>query len=109
MHRFETEFDPFNGIATTYGVQDGKLVVKYEGDAQPGIEYAKAKARDEDAKRHGIKESLMEALFIPDPVALEILGKHGLNVYTAHAADVLKFIERHPEYHHCKTVHGRLA
>jgi len=109
MHRFETEYDSLHGIATTYGVQDDKLVIKQEGDAQPGIEYAKAKAKDEDAKRHGIKESLMEALFIPNPVALEILGKHGFNVFNAHPTEILKFIERHPEYHHCKTINGRIA
>lgn len=109
MHRFETEFDPLHGVATTYGVQDGKLVIKYEGDAQPGMEYAKSKARDEDAKRHGIKESMMEALFVPNAVGLEILGKYGFDVFSADPAEILQFIERHPEYHHCKTINGRIA
>lgn len=93
----------------TVGVQDDKLVIRTEGDAQPGIEYAKARALDPDVKRHGIKESMMEALFIPNPVALEILGKHGFNVFTAHPREILTFIEGHPEYHHCKTIDGRIA
>jgi len=104
-----TEFDSLHGIGTTYSAQDGKLVMRQEGDAQPGIEYAKAKALDPEAKRHGIKESLMEALFIPNPVALEIIGKHGFNVFEAHPTEILRFIESHPEYHHCKTINGRLA
>lgn len=109
MERFGTDFDPLHGVGVTYGVQDGKLVIKTEGDAQPGIEYAKAKARDESIKRRGIEQSLMEALFIPNPVGMEILGKHGFNVFTAHPKEILQFIERHPEYHHCKTINGRVA
>ena len=109
MKQLGTEFDPLHGVGTTYAVQDNKLVIRQEGDAQPGIEYAKSRALDPEVKRHGIKESLMEALFIPNPVALEILGLHGFDVFKAHPTEILRFIESHPEYHHCKTINGRLA
>jgi len=109
MEKLGTDFDALHGVGMTYGIQDDKLVIRTEGDAQPGIEYAKSRALDPEVKKHGIKESMMEALFIPNPVALEILGKFGFNVFTAHATEILKFIARHPEYHHCKTVDGRIA
>lgn len=109
MEIIGTDYDPFLGLGMTAGVQDGKLVIRTEGDAQPGIEYAKARALDPDVKKRGIEQSMMEALHIPDPVGLEILGKYGFNVWTAHASEILRFIERHPEYHHCKTINGRVA
>lgn len=109
MERLDTSFDALHGVGTEVGVQGDKLVIRTEGDAQPGIEYAKSRALDPEVKRMGIAQSMMEALFIPNPVALEILGKHGFNVFTAHPTEILRFIERHPEYHHCKTIDGRLA
>lgn len=97
MHVFEKTFDPLTGIWTTIGHQDGRLVIKADGDVSPHIDFS-TKLRNADGyTQEGIKKGLWHCVHIPELIAMKMLTEDGFNVYTEPAREVRKFLSRNRE------------
>lgn len=107
MHVFERSYDPLTGIWTTLGTQDDKLVVKYDGDVSPSLDYSKELANDDDYTKAGIKNGWWHAFSIPPVIAMKMIMEDGFDPYSQPAKETFNFLRRHKDkYRHCLTTRG---
>lgn len=97
------DFDPLTGITTTFEKEEstGVIHVAKTGDAQPGLDYAKSLANDDDYSKQGIKAGMWHYAHIP-AIVLEQMFKHGINPYEPGSGKAIaKYINEHAP--HLKT------
>ncbi len=97
MHIFERSFDPLSGLWTTYGAQDGKLVIKHDADVSPNLDFATERRNSDSYSSDGIKKGMWHCVHIPEIVAMKMLTEDGFDVYKENARDVRKFLSRNKE------------
>lgn len=85
------------GLKTSIGVQDDKLVIQYEQDVAPSLDYATALRNADDYTKDGIKQGMMHCVHIPESVILKMMVEDGFNAYTAPAKELRKFLARNKE------------
>lgn len=97
MRIFEKSYDPLSGITTTYGAQDGRLVIKSEADVSKDIDYSTALRNSDAYSKNGIKKSFWHCVHIPEVIAMKMLTEDGFNVYSAPAKEVRQFLRRNKD------------
>jgi hypothetical protein len=108
MHTFERTYDPLTGIWTTIGAQDGKLVLKYDGDVSASLDHSKQLAASDDYTKVGIKKGWWHAFHIPPVIAMKMMVEDGFDVYSQPSQETFKFLRRNKEkYGHCLTTRGK--
>ena len=103
------EHDRFTGITTTFEQEEstGVVHVAKHGDAQAGLDYAKALANDPDYSKEGIKKGFWHYAHIP-AIVMEQLYKHGINPYAPGTTKaIIKYINENCP--HLKTTDKRHA
>lgn len=109
MRIFEKSVDPFSWIVTTIGAEDGKMVVKTEGDASPSLDLTSALRSDPDYSKNGIKKDWWHVAHIPEIAVMKMLSEDGFNVCTAHPKEIVQFLKRNKEkYGYLFTTEGRV-
>jgi hypothetical protein len=109
MRIFEKTFDPDSGITTTIGAEDGKMVVKKEGDVAPSLDLTSTLRNDADYSKNGIKKDWWHVAHIPEVAVLKILTEDGFNVLTEHPKEVMKFLNRNKhKYGYLFTTTGKV-
>jgi hypothetical protein len=82
------------GLKTTIGFQDEKLVVSYEQDVEPSLDYATALRNSTDYSKQGIKDGLWHTVHIPESVCLQMMVEDGFDPYKSPASELRKFLVR---------------
>lgn len=101
--------DPLTGVTDTTSIEGGKLVTRSVQDVSANLDYtAKLRASPEYA-RQGIREDMQHVAHVPAVVVLKWINEHGFDATTAHPREILRFIERNPEYHYLKTTTGAIV
>lgn len=72
-----------------------------EGDSEPNVEHSKALRNDDDYKRQGIKNGMMQVVHWPPMVQVEVMTKYGVDVVTQPREAIAIAIEHYPD---CLTV-----
>lgn len=85
------------GLKTILGFQDGKLVIEYEQDVAPSLDYATALRNSDDYSKQGIKDGLWHAVHIPESVCLKMMLEDGFDPYSQPASELRKFIARNKD------------
>jgi hypothetical protein len=99
---FEDSYDAMTGMRTRIGTQNDKLVVQYESDVEPALDYAQNLRNAPEYTAAGIKSNLMHCVHIPNSVILKIKTETGFDIYTQPAKAVRKFLAKN------KDKYGRL-
>lgn len=109
MKVFEKSYDPFNGITTTIGVEDDKVVVKKEGDVAPSLDLTAALRADPDYSKNGIKKDWWHVAHIPEVAILKMLTEDGFDVCRSHPREIMNFLNRNKDkYGYLFTTEGRV-
>lgn len=82
MEKFQQEFDPLTGVETTFGFEDGKLLIKKRADMTPNLEYADALRNSDEYSAQGIKRGFFHAIHVPPDSQVKLL-QIGIDVYRA--------------------------
>lgn len=107
MRIFESSFDPLTGIKTTIGTEDDKLVIKYDGDVSPSLDYTNDLRKSDDYTSIGIKKNWWHCFHIPPVIAMKMITEDGFDPYQSPAKETFAFIRRNKEkYGHCLTTRG---
>jgi len=112
MPRRLLDFDPLTGVATyhTFDPVEKTTTIEEWQDVGPYLERAREYAKNEDLKRRGIKGSWMLAASIPVGVQYKLLREKGLNLHNKnHIDEIMKLIDRDPEYQYLKAISGRIT
>jgi len=104
-----TEHDPLTGLTKEYRYQDGKLIEHSTQDVSPALDYTAKLRNAPEYAQAGIKNDMQHVAHIPAVVVLKWINEHGFDATTAHPREILRFIERNPEYAYLKTTAGRIA
>jgi hypothetical protein len=88
------EYDPLTGVKTTYGAEDGKMIVKTEQDVAPHLDYTQALRNDPDYAKRGIKQNFQHIGHIPNSVVAKMLTEDGFDVMRFPAREVVKFLRK---------------
>lgn len=91
------EYDQLTGVKTTYGSEDGQMIVKTEQDVEPHLDYTQTLRNDADYAKRGIKNNFQHLGHIPNAVIAKMLTEDGFDVMRAPARDVVKFLRRNWE------------
>ncbi len=109
MKVLEKYTDPFNGLTTTIGVEDDKIVVKKEGDIAPSLELTSTLRNDTEYSKNGIKKDWWHVAHIPEVAVLKMLTEDGFDVLNSHPKEIVKFLKRHKyKYGYLFTTTGRV-
>lgn len=107
--RLFTEHDPLTGLTKEYRYQDGKLIEHSSQDVEALLNRNARLRNDPQYAREGIRNEMQHVAHIPAVVVLKWINEHGFDATTAHPREILRFIERNPEYAYLKTTAGRIA
>jgi hypothetical protein len=109
MRIFEKSVDPFSGIVTTIGAEDGKMVVKKEGDIAPSLDLTSTLRNDTDYSKNGIKKDWWHVAHIPEIAIVKMLTEDGFDVLNSHPKEVISFLKKHKDkYGYLFTTQGRV-
>lgn len=109
MTHLFTEIDSLDGLTKHYSAQDGKLVEHVVQDVQPSLDHNARLRNAPEYAREGIKREMQHVAHIPAVVVLKWINEHGFDATTAHPREILRFIERNPQYGYLKTTSGAIA
>lgn len=109
MRLFEKTYDPLTGLTTTIGTQDGKMVVKTEGDVAPSLDYTAALRNNPEYSKQGIKKDWWHCIHIPPIACAKMLTEDGFDVYTCSAKELRQFLTRNrAKYSYLFVTEGKL-
>ncbi|MCM3900889.1 MAG: hypothetical protein ND866_04220 [Pyrinomonadaceae bacterium] len=109
MRLFEKTYDPLTGLTTTIGSQDGRMVVKTEGDIGPSLDYTAALRNDPAYSKAGIKKGLWHCIHIPPVAIAKMMTEDGFDVVTAHPKEIRKFLTKNrAKYAYLFVTEGKL-
>jgi hypothetical protein len=107
MRTFEKTYDPITGIWTTIGAQDGKLVIKSDGEVTQAMDHTLALRNSDEYSKAGIRKNWWHCFSIPPIIAMKMITDEGFDPYKQNARETFKFIKRHKDkYGHCLTTRG---
>lgn len=95
--------DPFTNIVHwhDYDPQTGKAYHIKEGDSEANVEHSKVLRNDDEYKKTGIKNGMMQVVHWPPMVQAEVFTKYGVDVVTQPREAIAIAIEHYPD---CLTV-----
>ena len=95
------DYDEFTGLETwfDYDYLTKTTTIKTVGDAQPGLEYAKSLAKQEDYWKQGVKNEWAHYAHIPNAV---LMRWHGEGIPINDPRELVKKVNT-PEYAYLKT------
>jgi hypothetical protein len=103
------EFDSLTGVTTTYGSEDGKMIVKTEQDVAPHLDYSIALQNNPDYAKLGIKQNFQHVAHIPDSVLMKMKTEDGFDAFTANARELFAHLRKHRDkYGYLFTTAGRV-
>jgi hypothetical protein len=82
------EYDPLTGVTTTYGAEDGKIVVKTEQDVAPHLDYSIGLQNNPEYAKQGIKKNFQHVAHIPNVVVAKMLTEDGFDLLKANTREV---------------------
>ena len=89
------EVDPLTGVVTTYGSEDGKMVVKTEQDVAPHLDYSTALRNAPEYAKQGIKDCFQHVAHIPDSVLMKMKTEDGFDAVNANARELFAHMRKH--------------
>lgn len=98
------EYDPLTKTETWYESDpSGKVNIVTVQDDSAILEWTKAKARDSNYKRQGIKSDWYHCARVPNGVLMKIMQDYGYSPFNSDDTDkILEVVQR--DYKHCLTV-----
>jgi len=95
------DVDPLSGTRTYhhYDQLTGKTIIKTVGDAEPGLEWAKSLAKNDDYWKKGVKDGRAHYCHIPNDV---LLKWHSMGVPIGDPKALVNMVNR-PEWSYLKT------
>lgn len=98
-----------NGVTTTIGAEDGKMVVKTEADIAPSLDHTSALRNDADYSKNGIKKDWWHVAHIPLVAVHKMLTDEGFDVMNSHPKEVIAFLKKNKhKYGYLFTTQGRV-
>lgn len=109
MRILGTEFDALTGTKTTYGAEDGKMIVKTEQDVAPHLDYSIGLQNNPEYAKQGIKKNFQHVGHIPNAVIAKMLTEDGFDLMRANTQEVFAFLRKHRDkYGYLFTTAGRI-
>jgi hypothetical protein len=103
------EYDELTGTKTTYGSEDGKMIVKSEQDVEPHLDYSRALQNAPEYAKQGIKNNFQHVCHIPNTVLMQMKTEHGFDGFKANAKELVAFLRKHRDkYGYLFTTAGRV-
>jgi hypothetical protein len=103
------EHDPLTGVTTTYGSEDGRMIVKTEQDVAPHLDYSRTLQNNPDYAKQGIKDNFQHVCHIPDSVLMQMRNEDGFDAIRANATELLAHLRKHRmKYGYLFTTAGRV-
>ena len=97
MNVVEKTFDPLTGLWTSVGFQDEKLIIKYQKDVAPSLDYTNALRNAPEYAKRGIKQNWYHMAHIDDAIILKMKSEDGFDCTTAHPREIIQFLKSHKE------------
>jgi hypothetical protein len=98
------DFNPLTGerVLFDYDAHTDQMVLTHQQDVRRELAFAHAKATDDRATKHGIKNDLWHYARVPNIVIMEMKQKHGVDFFDRnHKKKVFQLLNT--EYAYCKT------
>jgi hypothetical protein len=105
----ERQFDPLTGLATTYGVEDGKFCINYEQNNEAIYERMHKLRNADEYSKQGIKNSFWHAVHITEADCMKMIVEDGFDPYKEPASALRSFLRRNKDkYGHLFATRGSI-
>lgn len=88
------DIDPLTGVVTTYGSEDGQMIVKTEQDVAPHMEYSTALRNAPEYAKRGIRDNLQHVAHIPNAVLMKMKTEDGFDAFNANPRELFAHMRK---------------